>query len=820
MTIETHNWASSAHQEFHKIVREEILPIVNQVDAMAVVSQDIISVVQNASVVVPSDLQTELERFQKLENANVELEFQVFNYAKENAHLKATYKNLFDSISVSRAQTVTKIASLQNELQCNIYKNAKLRTQLFKKVSDVKANTQNLSKNTKFAKQPIVETLPKIGESNALSKTVTSNSVSTPQVSKGVNNAKVIAPGMFRISSDKISREAKKVPNTVSASSRTKPITVSQPSVITKKGINSNSNGLSSTGLDNTKTRRPQPRNNSKNDRVPSASKSSRSLKKVVKVEEPHRNLLLSKKNKHSSSAYNTKTRRPQPRSNSKNDRVPSAPKCSQSMNKDVKVEEHHRNLLLSKKNKHSSSACNNSKIDSLDVISKVVCAISKKCLISVNHDECLVNYVNGKKSRGRKHKAHVSKNETQKEYRPKVSKSKNVGTRESLATPKPRKPRFLLRWSPTGKMFDSAGKTVAPSGDNACASNKIEPKIKRFPSSTSLLGRLSRFVYGMFRIISSKTSKEEKQVPNTVSASARTKPITVSQPTVITKKDVPRSNTKNDRVPSASKSSRSKNKEAEVEEHHRNLLLSKNNKHISSACNNFMRDSQNVYSKVVCAMCKQCLISVNHDKCLLNYVNDKNSRGKKQSANVSIKEKQKNESRSKIIASSESESQSGCSKGDNACTSNPVEPTIKWFPNSTFSLAGNSNMFMFMGTVRFENDQVAAILGFGVLQWGNILITRVYFVEGLGHNLFSVGQFCDSNIEVAFKRNACFVKNLERVDLLKGDPSSNLYTINIQVMAFASPISKSWLWHQRLSHLNFDTINDLARNDLVAGLS
>nr|GFD29569.1 hypothetical protein [Tanacetum cinerariifolium] len=69
---------------------------------------------------------------------------------------------------------------------------------------------------------------------------------------------------MFRISPDKISREAKKVPNTVSTSSRTKPITISQPSVITKKGMTSNSNGLSSTGLDNTKTRRPQPRSNTK----------------------------------------------------------------------------------------------------------------------------------------------------------------------------------------------------------------------------------------------------------------------------------------------------------------------------------------------------------------------------------------------------------------------------------------------------------------------------------------------------------------------------------------------------------------------------
>nr|GFC71293.1 hypothetical protein [Tanacetum cinerariifolium] len=203
----------------------------------------------------------------------------------------------------------------------------------------------------------------------------------------------------------------------------------------------------------------------------------------------------------------NTKTRRPQPRSNTKNDRVPSASKCSRSSNKEVKVEEHHRNLLLSKKNKHISSACNNSKIDSQDVISKVVCAMCKKCLISVNHDECLVNYVNGKNSRGKKQKARVSFKEIQMKNQPEIKKLKKVGTRKSLATPKPRKPRFLLRWSPTGKMFDQNGKLVASSnseshvdcsnGDNACTSNVVEPTIKWFPNSTSLLGRLSRFVYG-----------------------------------------------------------------------------------------------------------------------------------------------------------------------------------------------------------------------------------------------------------------------------------------------------------------------------------
>nr|GFA75286.1 integrase, catalytic region, zinc finger, CCHC-type, peptidase aspartic, catalytic [Tanacetum cinerariifolium] len=232
---------------------------------------------------------------------------------------------------------------VQNELQSNIYKNAKLRTQLFKKVSDQKDNTKNSSENTKFAKQPIVKHLPKVG--------------------------------MFRINPSKTSREEKHVPNTLSASARTKPITVTQPPVNTKKDVNSDLNGLSSARIDNTKTRRPQPRSNTKNDRN-----------------------------------------------------------------------------------------------------------------------------VNGKNSCGKNHKAKVSVKEIQKKYQPKVAKPKKIGTHESLATPKPRKPRFLLRWSPTGRLFDQEGKLTASSnsksqydcsnGDNACTSKDMEPKIKRFLNSTSLLDR------------------------------------------------------------------------------------------------------------------------------------------------------------------------------------------------------------------------------------------------------------------------------------------------------------------------------------------
>nr|GFB72093.1 hypothetical protein [Tanacetum cinerariifolium] len=177
----------------------------------AVVSQDIMSVVKKASVVDTSNLQTKLEHTlnplsQKLEHENLELEFQVLNYAKENAHLKTTYKNLFDSISVSRTQTKTIIASLQHELKNTIYENAKLRAQLFKKVSVEKDNTHGTSKNTKFAKQSILGKPPMLGEIHTLSKPVTSNSVPTPQESKVLKNDKVIASGMFRINPFKTSR--------------------------------------------------------------------------------------------------------------------------------------------------------------------------------------------------------------------------------------------------------------------------------------------------------------------------------------------------------------------------------------------------------------------------------------------------------------------------------------------------------------------------------------------------------------------------------------------------------------------------------------
>ncbi|GJY76074.1 hypothetical protein Tco_0481190 [Tanacetum coccineum] len=371
-----------------------------------------------------------------------------------------------------------------------------------------------------------------------------------------------------------------------------------------------------------------------------------------------------------------------------------------------------------------------------------------------------------------------------------------NQFTKQSILGKPPSYPKLVFVTPfPKSTVFPKAGELNALS--KQVTSNSV-------PSSQVKNDRV--ITPGMFRINPSRPSKVGNVLPNNSRASVRTTLITDSQLHVIHKENVnsnpngfsstgvksttktrrpqPRSNTKNDMVPSASKSYGLMNKEVKVEEHHRSLLLSNNKKHISSDYNNIKLAIRNAKSKVVGAMCKKCLIISNHDDCVLNYVNDMNSRSEKQKANVSnnthqkkqmpnVRKPKKVESKErltspkpssprtclrwsptrrffdlkgKIIKTSESDA-------DNAYTTNPREPIRKWFLNSTFSLAG---------TVRFGNVHVDAIMGYGDIQWGNILIARVYYVEGPGHNLFSVGQFCDLDLEDAFRRNTCYVRNLD----------------------------------------------------------
>ncbi|GJX01279.1 retrovirus-related pol polyprotein from transposon TNT 1-94 [Tanacetum coccineum] len=112
----------------------------------------------------------------------------------------------------------------------------------------------------------------------------------------------------------------------------------------------------------------------------------------------------------------------------------------------------------------------------------------------------------------------------------------------------------------------------------------------------------------------------------------------------------------------------------------------------------------------------------------------------------------------------------------------------------------------------------------YGDLVHGAIIIKRVYYVEGLNHNLFPVGQFCDANLEVAFQKSTCYIRDLMGNDLLTGSRGTYLYSITLQDSTTPNPISlmakatssQAWLWHHRLSHLNFDTINLLSKNNIM----
>nr|GEU69921.1 hypothetical protein [Tanacetum cinerariifolium] len=122
----------------------------------------------------------------------------------------------------------------------------------------------------------------------------------------------------------------------------------------------------------------------------------------------------------------------------------------------------------------------------------------------------------------------------------------------------------------------------------------------------------------------------------------------------------------------------------------------------------------------------------------------------------------------------------------------NRMEPDTSWGSNA--SVAPSSSSLIDCSTVKFGNDQVAKIIGYGDYQIENVTISMGYYVEGQRHNLFSVGQFCDLDLE----------------DMMASSP-----------ICFLSKTTKtkSWLWHRRLSHLNFGAINHLARHGLVRGL-
>ncbi|GKA94157.1 retrovirus-related pol polyprotein from transposon TNT 1-94, partial [Tanacetum coccineum] len=273
----------------------------------------------------------------------------------------------------------------------------------------------------------------------------------------------------------------------------------------------------------------------------------------------------------------------------------------------------------------------------------------------------------------------------------------------------------------------------------------------------------------------------------------------------------------------------------------------------------------------VVCAECGKCVFNSNHDACVSRYLNDVNARTKKpkvvpisaskpkRKANKSVATPHKKtvasdttiqKSKSyykKLYENTNQEWKWWIAKRcpsvytwtqkplrtkkiwmpkirkDDESTS--ISPTIDIVSRITNVLKISNSLGSNLSNVPSSSNSLADCTTHPI-HW-NVTIKRVYYVEGLNHNLFSVGQFCDADLEVAFRKSTCFVRDLQGNDLLTGSRGSDLYTISLQETTSSTPIcfmakaspTQAWLWHRRLSHLNFDYITLLSKKDVVTGL-
>ncbi|GJS99726.1 hypothetical protein Tco_0820896 [Tanacetum coccineum] len=261
----------------------------------------------------------------------------------------------------------------------------------------------------------------------------------------------------------------------------------------------------------------------------------------------------------------------------------------------------------------------------------------------------------------------------------------------------------------------------------------------------------------GMYRIATTTTQNREPQLPH---ASRNTNPhvsksLGVNHTTSVSRPQLKCYQVKDKVVPN---NSQVKFKKKEVEDHHRISSISKKTKSVT-ACNDSSK-SRTLNVNAVCAECGKCVFNSNHDACVSRYLNDVNARTKKP----------------KVVPISASKPKRKANKSVATPHKKTIVQLILFIVDSgcTKHMTGNLKLLCnfvekFMGTVHFGNDQFAPILGYGDLNQGNVTIKRVYYVEGLNHNLFSVGQFCDADLEVAFRKSTCFVRDLQGNDLLTG---------------------------------------------------
>ncbi|GJT18628.1 hypothetical protein Tco_0877334 [Tanacetum coccineum] len=161
------------------------------------------------------------------------------------------------------------------------------------------------------------------------------------------------------------------------------------------------------------------------------------------------------------------------------------------------------------------------------------------------------------------------------------------------------------------------------------------------------------------------------------------------------------------------------------------------------------------------CVKCNGCMLSDNHDLCVLDFINNVNARAKSRSVKKNSKRKSLEVGEDSAYQADDLDAyDSDCDELNSAKVAlmanlsnygsdalDEVVQIVLWYLDSGCSkhMTGDRSQLTnfinkFLGTVKFGNDHVAKIMGYRDYQIGNVIISRVYYVEGLGHNLFSVG--------------------------------------------------------------------------------
>nr|GEU65459.1 hypothetical protein [Tanacetum cinerariifolium] len=243
----------------------------------------------------------------------------------------------------------------------------------------------------------------------------------------------------------------------------------------------------------------------------------------------------------------------------------------------------------------------------------------------------------------------------------------------------------------------------------------------------------------GMYRIDNKTTHIRAPQLPQTVkNTNLRVSTSTgVNHKPTVSRPQLKRNRSRDNVLPN---NSQVKVKKTQVEVYPRIPSVSNKMKSIT-ACKDSL-NSRTLNANAVCATCNKCLVDSNHFACVTKMLNDVNARTKKPTV-VPISTRKPKSQANKLIATTHKK------KVASKSTKQKLQSYYRKLYETTSNLKLLCNFVEnFLGTVRFVNDQFASILGYGDLVQGNVTINRVYYVEGLNQNLFSVGQFCDVDLE------------------------------------------------------------------------